>query len=166
MPTTLQLAPLPGFSDFPTALISDYCSPCTESWPLIEVHWGRTLFAVQRIFWLHWWLHCWPDKRGWPQQRPATIYKVKWGEIIYGFDVFLSFQKSEWPLPGRKWRWLRWFLCRSWLMDGRCYLVWMQLWSDEDQIAGRVMLQIKKKIRNQKSSLLNAAMNYEIKKTK
>ena len=46
------------------------------------------------------------------------------------------------------------------LMDGHRYLVWMQLWSDEDQIAGRVMLDIEKKseirnqileIRNQKS---------------
>ena len=63
-------------------------------------------------------------------------------------------------VPGRKWRWLRWFLCRSWLMDGHRYLVWMQLWSDEDQIAGRVMLKIEKKnqkleIRSQKSEIRN-----------
>ena len=41
------------------------------------------------------------------------------------------------------------------LMDGHRYLVWMQLWSDEDQIAGRVMLDIEKKIRNKKSEIRN-----------
>ena len=41
------------------------------------------------------------------------------------------------------------------LMDGHRYLVWMQLWSDEDQIAGRVMLDIEKIIRNKKSEIRN-----------